>query len=208
MRIQPIVEGHGEVAAVPILLRRLRDEARAFNVEIGRPIRRPVSDLIRKEGIQRAVRLARIQPECGAILVLFDSEDSCPKTLAPRLQRWASEAAVRIPCGVVLAHREYEAWFLASLKSLRGKCGIREDAEPFPFPERPRGAKEAVEAQMRPPASYDEIIDQPSLTAQFDMAMAYGGSRSFRKLVDSFGALMRRMGVDSSVWPPGWAEGR
>lgn len=206
MKIQPIVEGHGEVEAVPILLRRLRDEAKAFEIEIGRPIRRPASDLIRKEGIQRAVQLARLQSECGAILVLFDSEDSCPKELAPRLQRWASEAAVGIPCGVVLAHREYEAWFLASLNSLRGKCGIREDAEPFPFPEGPRGAKEAVESQMRPSASYDEIVDQPSLTAQFDMAMAFRGSRSFRKLVNSFGSLVHGMGVKSLLWPPAWAE--
>lgn len=34
MTIQPIVEGHGEVNAVPVLLRRLVDEAQTW--EIGR----------------------------------------------------------------------------------------------------------------------------------------------------------------------------
>ena len=33
MNIQPIVEGQGEVQAVPVLLRRLRDSAQAFELE-------------------------------------------------------------------------------------------------------------------------------------------------------------------------------
>ena len=36
--IQPVVEGHGEVEALPVLLRRLRDEASAWKVGIGTPI--------------------------------------------------------------------------------------------------------------------------------------------------------------------------
>jgi len=40
MNIQPIVEGHGEVSAVPVLLRRLRDQAQAFALDINAPIRR------------------------------------------------------------------------------------------------------------------------------------------------------------------------
>ena len=35
MIIQPIVEGYGEVAAFPVLLRRLVEEAQAWNVSIG-----------------------------------------------------------------------------------------------------------------------------------------------------------------------------
>src|SRR2546426_7135782 len=46
-----------------------------------------------------------------------------------------------VPCAVVLAHREYEAWFLASLESLRGRRGIRGDAEAHPDPEEPRDRK-------------------------------------------------------------------
>jgi hypothetical protein len=40
MRIQPIVEGFGEVEAVPVLLRRLRDEAAAFAIDVNSPIRK------------------------------------------------------------------------------------------------------------------------------------------------------------------------
>ena len=38
MKIQPIVEGYAEVQALPVLLRRLRDEAGVFDVEVNRPI--------------------------------------------------------------------------------------------------------------------------------------------------------------------------
>ena len=43
MRIQPIVEGYGEVAAVPVLLRRLRDEAEAFQIEFLMLVLNPIS---------------------------------------------------------------------------------------------------------------------------------------------------------------------
>jgi hypothetical protein len=33
MNIQPIVEGAGDVSAVPVLLRRLRDEAALYQVD-------------------------------------------------------------------------------------------------------------------------------------------------------------------------------
>ncbi|MCY3681537.1 MAG: hypothetical protein OXH16_09065 [Gemmatimonadetes bacterium] len=41
-KIQPIVEGHGEVVAAPVLLRRLIAEAKAWEIDIGRPIRRDI----------------------------------------------------------------------------------------------------------------------------------------------------------------------
>ena len=48
MTIQPIVEGQGEVAAVPLLLRRLRDEARAWGLEMAKTARRRRTELIKR----------------------------------------------------------------------------------------------------------------------------------------------------------------
>ena len=79
MKVYPIVEGHGEVEAAPVLLRRLLAEADCQNVGVGRPIRRTQSQLRSKEGIQAGVRLALLQPECAAVVILFDGEDDCPK---------------------------------------------------------------------------------------------------------------------------------
>ena len=208
MKIQPIVEGHGDVKALPVLLRRFRDEAEIWDVDIGTPIRRPRHRLVREEGVSQAVRLALLQPDCGAVLILFDGDDDCPADLGPTVQNWATAAGEGAPCHVVLAHREYEAWFLAAIESLRGRRGVRNDVEPHPDPERPRGAKEQLEARMQPGATYLETTDQPALSALISLPAAYRRSRSFRKLADSFANLVRAMELDVGVWPPpAWTDG-
>lgn len=200
--IQPIVEGDGEVDAVPVLLRRLRNEAGVFDLEIGTPIRRPRSRLVQEVTLRQAIGLARRQRNCSSILILFDGDRDCPRVLAPSIQNWAISAAGGIPCVVVVANREYEAWFLAAVESLRGQRGIRSDATFPPDPEGPRGAKEALEGLMAAGASYHETADQPALTATFDMAAAYRRSRSFRRMTRAFEALLRAEGAEVQAWPP------
>lgn len=208
MRIQPIVEGDGEVQAVPVLLRRLRDEIQAYGLDIGKPIRKKRAQLVRETSLREAVRLALLQPECRAVLVLLDGDDDCPKELAPRLDRWARSEAGATPCSVVIAHREYEAWFLAALESLRGKRGIRASAASASDPEAPRGAKERLEDFMEPDRSYLETLDQAPLSAVFDMSSAYRRSRSFRKMAKAFGELASGAGIALGEWPPsGWSKG-
>lgn len=134
--------------------------------------------------------------------MLFDADSDCPAQLGPTVHGWAVDVAGAVPCGVVLAHREYEAWFLAAIESLRGHRGVRLDAEPHPNPENPRGAKEQLELRLRTGASYLETADQPALSAKFSLSDAYRRSRSFRKLATSFGNLVQSMGHDIDSWPP------
>lgn len=169
MNIQPVVEGHGDVLALPVLLRRLVEEARTWSVGVGRPIRRPRNKLVRESGVEQAVRLAIEQRDCGGVLVLLDGNSDCPAALGPTVQAWAAAAAGVIPCHVVLAQREYEAWFLAAIESLRGFRGVRTDAEPHADPETPRGAKAQLEARMQPGAVYLETADQPAFSAKISL---------------------------------------
>jgi len=209
MRIQPIVEGHGEVEAVPVLLRRLRDGVGAFGLDVGKPIRKRRWELVQEDSLRKTVRLALLQPDCCAILILFDSDDDCPKELAAVVEGWAREEARETPCEVVMAHREYEAWFLATIESLRGKNGILLDAISHPEPETPRGAKEALEERMHPGSSYSEAADQAPLTAAFDMAITFARCRSFRRMTNAFGALVSGAGFQLANWPPqDWLRGR
>ncbi len=204
MTIQPIVEGHGEVPAVPVLLRRLRDLAQVHPFEVNPPIRRHRSDFFKEEEVRRAVRLARKQ-ECDGILLMVDGDNDgdCPKEQGPRILAWASEEAAGKPCAVVMAYREYEAWFLASMESLRGKRGIRQDAESHPQPEQPTGAKGQLEARMATGRSYSETADQPALSAEFDMESTYKRCRSFRHLVKVFRDLVTAGGlVPGETFPP------
>ena len=205
MKVYPIVEGHGEVEAAPVLLRRLLAEADCQNVGVGRPIRRTQSQLRSKEGIQAGVRLALLQPECAAVVILFDGEDDCPKELAAEVRAWARAAAAGMPCDVVVAYREYETWFLAALESLRGQYGIAKDAAAPANPESKRDAKGALEEFMPPDRAYSETGDQPAMSAVFDMGLAHRRNRSFRKLVKAIGELLTQLRQPMPAWPPaGW----
>ena len=138
---------------------------------------------------------------------MFDGDTDCPAELGPRVRRWATVAAGSVPCEVVLPHREYEAWFLAAIESLRGTRGLRSDAPPYPDPEAPRGAKEKLEARMDAGKSYLETTHQEAFSAQFSMEAAHARCRSFRKLTKSFGELLRAMGQTADPWPPAsWNE--
>ena len=202
MKIYPIVEGHGEVEAVPVLLRRLLAAAECHGIGVGQPIRRTQAQLHSKEGIQAGVKLALLQPECAAVVILFDGEDACPKDLGAEVRIWARAVAGNTPCDVVIAYREYETWFLSAVESLRGKYGIRGDACAPSEPESKRDAKGALEEFMPADRAYSETGDQPGMSDTFDLRLAYQRNRSFRKLIKSFGELMSRLRRPLAVWPP------
>lgn len=99
----------------------------------------------------------------------------------------------------------YEAWFLASMESLREAAGIREDASSHPDPEVPRHAKGEVQRRMRGRAC--RRSDQASLTARPDLAAADRGCRRFRRLVSALGGLLETLPALPGRWPPAaWIE--
>lgn len=203
MKLYPIVEGHGEVTAVPVLLRRLLwDHAQCYGVDVGSPIRRTQSQFRRETEVHKAVKLALLQPDCAAVLLLFDGEDDCPAEVARQVRTWAQQAAGTVPCEVVIAYREYETWFLAAVDSLRGQCRISQQASAPANPESKRNAKGALEAFMPSGASYAETIHQEKLSAVFDMALAHQRNRSFRKLTKTIGDLLTQLSQPLPAWPP------
>jgi hypothetical protein len=202
MRIRPIVEGQGEVQAVPLLLRRLRDHAGLPEIEFVRPHRRQRSEFVNRAALQTSVRVAFLDPACSAVVVIFDADDDCPKELGPTIEKWASEAAEGRPTSVILANREYEAWLLAGIEALRGRRSIREDARLHSEPEKPRSPKDQLTQRMWIGSAYSPAVDQAPLTAHFDLAAAYRACRSFRKLVKEFGRLATAIGAPPAEWPP------
>jgi len=115
MMLQPVVEGYGEVEAVPILLRRLVNLAELWGrVRIGQAIRIPRDQLVKQSGLNRASKLAR-KNRASAILVLLASDSDCPAELGPRLQQISDDLVGDIPCRVVMADHVLEEWFLAAI---------------------------------------------------------------------------------------------
>ncbi len=146
--IAPIVEGHGEVGAVPVLVRRLVNVARpdAFP-QINPPIRVNSGSFLNLKDpayLRRYVELAAskaAQAGPGLILIPLDCEDDCPGQLGPSLLERARQVRPDVPCLVALACREYETWFLAAAASLRSHRGLPADLQPPTAPEALRDAK-------------------------------------------------------------------
>lgn len=183
MRFASIVEGHGEVDAVRVLVRRIAQEGGIHHVHILTPIRVPRGHFHPgSTRLEHAVRLAAYQVAgSGALMVLFDADDDCPAQLGPSLQAYLTQLVPHVPSAVVLAHREFETWFLAALESLRNVRGIRPDAVTPADPESIRSAKEYLRNLVDPSRQYRETVDQAALASRMDLATARSRSASFDK---------------------------
>lgn len=173
VKIATIVEGHGECEAVPVLIRRIaREISPGFIPQIVMPFRIPASRLVKEDELERTIAFfaKKLQGE-GGIVVIVDCDDGCPAEYGPALLKRAAKVRKDMPISIILAKREFEAWFLAAAKSLRGKRGLPNNLEPPEDPESIRGAKEWLGDKMLG-GSYKETTDQPALTAIFDMNAA------------------------------------
>ena len=174
LKIGCIVEGHGEVEAVPALIRRIAQNLYPeLPIIIERPIRAPKNKVVKEGELESRVELAaeRIGGQ-GAIFIILDSDEDCPAELGPALLHRASQARSDLPIAVVIAKNEFEAWFLAAAESLRGRRGLKNDIHPPNDPEAVRDAKGWLDRRMENNESYSETTDQPALAALFDIEQA------------------------------------
>ena len=191
VRVVPIVEGHGECEAVPVLVRRIaRTIDAGFVPTILTPIRVPASRL-RKDGeLERSVTFAsrKLQGRGGILIIIdCDWEGSCPARDGPALLARARHARSDYPISVILANREYEAWFLAAAESLAGRRGLPETIAAPEYPELVRDAKGWLTRQMPHGRSYSETTDQPAFSSMFDMNVA--------RRSDSFDKCFREISI-------------
>ena len=174
VKIGCIVEGEGEVATVPLLIRRIAANLYPeLPIVVPPPLRCLRNKVVKEDELEKAVEfVARQIGGQGAIFIILDSEKDCPAELGPALLRRASQARSDLPIAVVIAKNEFEAWFLAAAESLRGQRGLGDDIHPPDDPEAIRGAKEWLSHRMEGSRTYSETQDQPALTALFDIEQA------------------------------------
>lgn len=195
-RVASIVEGDGEVTALPVLLRRLAYwKTPGGLTQVLPPIRVPKDRFLnkREEFVRHLLLAAAKSGEDGWVLVLFDADDDCPAEKGAEVVARAREVLPHRRVSVVMANREYEAWFIASAASLAGCRGFDPGEKDVDTdPERPRNAKGWMAERMASGA-YRETTDQAAFSASFDLEMAYAKSRSFRKLCAEW---VRNVGVN------------
>ena len=174
VKVSCIVEGEGDVAAVPVLIRRIAAELYPeLAINTPRPIRVHRNQVVQPDKLEQEVNLAarRIGGH-GAIFIILDSDDDCPAELGPVLLERALRTHGNLPIAVVLAKREFEAWFLTAAESIRGRRGLRNDIHSPDDPEAIRDAKGWLSGRMENDRKYHEKRDQPALAASFDLEKA------------------------------------
>jgi len=176
--IAPIVEGHGEVEAVPALLHRIAILAGVEGtLRVNAPIRVKAGSFLRDHDYFRkqvALAAAKAAQGGGVVLILLDCEDDCPATLGPDLLRRAKAVRGDVAVIVALAYREYETWFITAVRSLRGVRGLPHDLDPPPAPESIRDAKGWLGKHMA--FGYDPVIHQLEFSRKLDLEQARANS--------------------------------
>lgn len=205
--IVPVVEGDGEVEAVPLLLRRvLREQCIRHDVDVATPKNAHGRGTLLRD-LERFLKYAAMTPGCTAVLLLLDADDDCSKELALELSNRCGEFHLDIPIAIVCATRKYEAWFLASLdtirgKPIKGKPGLSATTRFTGSVEELRGVKEWLTQHMPPGRAYKETLDQAPMTEHIDLESAYARSRSFRRLCHAVEELLQAIDGGSVVITP------
>ncbi len=195
LRIAAVVEGDGEVESLPELIRRHAEVSGMIErVRVEPVIREPASRLLKPGELERTVELCRRKlGGPGGILVLIDSDDQCPAKLGPALLARVQAAVSDRPSSVVLAHREFESWFLGAAVSLRGLIGLPATLEAHPNPEAVRGCKEWLTRAMPRGKPYSPVFDLRVLTKAFDFEAAIAACPSFEKCHREIRSLLQRV---------------
>lgn len=184
--VAPIVEGHGDDAAVRILLDRIwREIVGGEYIEVLKPIRRKRQKLAQQSHeLSRSIELAVLKLKNGpgldpsAVLLLIDADDDCPAQIAPQLIQWAQTYQGHVDFMCVIANREFESWFVASAESLIEYLEF--DAGELPADA--EATNKSWVASHFKGTRYSETVDQPAMTAAMNLELCRQRAPSFDKL--------------------------
>jgi hypothetical protein len=192
VQVAPIVEGHGDVRALPVLIRSLAQRlAPERGLVVHSPVRVPKSRLVAAGGLEPYVEYcARVMKRRGTVLIVIDGDDDCPAKLGPELLARATAAVRDVRTRVVIAQREFEAWGVASASTLGGWRGLPDPLDPPSDPEAIRDPKRWLESRFTPRQRYSETLDQPALASRIDLA-ARARADSLDKLCREIDELLR-----------------
>ncbi len=204
--IVAIVEGDGELDAVPGLLRRILWERRCrFDIMTKKPkAANGKPDLLKR--FEKFLQYT-ILDGCDAILVLVDADEECPFEQVPYLTAMAAALNLDVPVAIVYARSEYETWFISSLSEctgepIRTRLGIPASVNAPNNVENIRGAKGWLEERMPNDRGYKETEDQAPLTHHINLDLTHNRSRSFRRLCHAVDELVYAIDHGSQVVTP------
>jgi hypothetical protein len=191
IRLLPIVEGYGELRAVPLLLRRILERTQRYDGHVLSAHRRGEWPRVRKEFDRY---YAAALNECDRILWLMDYDcDGCDDPM--RDARWMSERAAALDsrgsleCAFLVM--EFESLFLWQTNPLRAV--FPDLRRPFELPSEPesvRDAKGSISVMLPKGSMYKPTIHQERLVAHLDLDHLNEVSPSFKRLLAAVSALI------------------
>ncbi len=169
-----------------MLLRKWINSRGDYRDLLGRPVVCDGRDrAIVPDGIEKYVAVAAARPGCQAVLVVLDAEGDPACELGPVLLTRAGKNT-RLPVAICLAERYWEDWLYASIETLE----LGSDVEYSP---NKRGLGAIVKVL---PGKYVKPTWQPRLTNRVDINTATQRSKSLKRMLERFDALLAHM-------PPG-----
>jgi hypothetical protein len=191
--IQVIVEGHGEVMAMGKFLAKLARHL-GFDPNLLKPPRRD-RRLFTEKGIAELITMASTMRATG-LLLIRDSEDDCPKELAPQMARFIENAQPEFPISYVLLYREFETLFLSVARHLAGKELVYSTHSKIKLepqfkvdfsPELKRDAKGALDGLLPDNQTYKPTLHQLPMVSLIQMEWLEEAN------LPSFGSLKRAL---------------
>ena len=213
-KIVPIVEGKGEVTALPKLLYRLLKENQCTTIHVGRLQNAGGCGNLKKPGgLEKFLRNAMIQADCSAILILMDADGACPEILAQDFASRVRTAGTPFPTVIVIANSAYEAWFLASLETIAGQALPGGAALPADLKftgdiEAKRSPGDWLKGHLPAGYTYNKGEDQSAFTQMIDIELAKANSRSFRRLCHAVEEIIAAIDSGTSAVTPSALEAR
>jgi hypothetical protein len=170
-------------------------------------------NLHQQKGIAQGVGRIRANRDAGALLILRDEDDACPKERAPEIASWVSVLHPPFPVAVVLLRREYEVLFLPCLEQIAGRPIVGADGQERPGLrpgtryqgewEAKRGVKEWLTQHFPPGRSYKPAFDQLPLTRMIDIATLRAARvPCFETLERALTFLASAFGAEGTYPPP------
>lgn len=178
-----LVEGHGEVEAAHNLVCRLSLDMGLY-LPWATPRRWPNLhqwEARHSGGVRAGAEFVRSKADAGALLILRDEDDQCPRETAPAIADRLRQLDLPFPTAYVLLHPEYEVLFLPCLQQMGFPAWDRDSWETR------RGIKEWLSGQLPRGRSYKPTLDQLPMTRQLDFNLLRAAN------VPCFGTLERAL---------------
>lgn len=182
-RLLVIVEGEGDMKAVPLLVRKVLELHELFDVTVLHPQRRGELPKV-LANFENWYRVALKERASILWVVDYDCDDcTCVARHSDQLRQRASAIFQGWPFEVCLMNKEFETLFLADPKATRSV--LRKIPEDIAFPSDPesiRGAKEWLSKAMPNGFAYKPTVHQDKIAAALNLDHLRETSPSFAHL--------------------------